>query len=145
MFNHGCGDVWLVDFNNDCADDTFVLRVGFQLLSSPFSSDGNKPIEEVEELDEAGISDKSLKDPNKKKDSGPEDSAAKDKIVDKLRDLAGEFKSKASNNDPEQFAKIKVAFDDLASAVGDYDFKEKRVLKEFDTDGLEEESQDGLR
>ena len=145
MFNHGCGDVWLVDFNNDCADDTFILRVGFQLLSSPFSSDGNKPIEEVEELDEAGISDKSLKDPNKNKGSGPEDSAAKDKIVDKLRDLASDFKSKASNNDPEQFAKIKVAFDDLASAVGDYDFKEKRVLKEFDTDGLEKESQDGLR
>ena len=90
------------------------------------------PIEEFEELDEAGISDKSLKDPDKKKGSGPEDSAEKDKIVDKLRDLAGEFKSKASNNDPEQFAKIKVAFDDLASAVGDYDFKEKRVLKELD-------------
>ena len=145
MFNHGCGDVWLVDFNNDYAGDAFTLRVGFQLLSSPFSSDENKPIEEVEELDEAGISDKSLKDPNKKKGSGQKDSATKDKIVDKLRDLAGEFKSKASNNDPEQFAKIKVAFDDLASAVGDYDFKQKRILKEFDADGLEEESQDGLR
>lgn len=132
MLSHGCGDVWLLDVNTDVPDGVFTLRVGFQLLSSPFSSDGNKPIEEVEELDEAGVGDKSLKDPIKKKGSGPEDSAAKDKIVDKLKDLAGDFNSKASNNDPEQFAKIKVAFDDLASAVGDYDFKEKRVLKEFD-------------
>ena len=132
MFNHGCGDVWLIDANTDAPNGMFTMRIGFQLLSSPFSSDGNKPIEEAEYLDEAGVGDKSLKDPNKKKGSGPEDSAAKDKIVDKLRDLASDFKSKASNNDPEQFAKIKVAFDDLASAVGDYDFKQKRVLKELD-------------
>lgn len=44
----------------------------------------------------------------------------------------------ASDNDPEQFAKIVVAFDDLAAGVGAYDFKKKKKLKE-------QEAEDGNR
>ena len=123
MFKHGCGDVWLIDFNNDCLDDVFTLRIGFQLLSSPFSSDGNI------QLDEAGLTDKKVEDP---KAVGAEDTETKREIVDTLKDASHEFEKNAANNDPEQFAKIKVAFDDLTAAVGDYDFKKKRVLKEID-------------
>lgn len=104
------------------------------------------PLDE-QELDEAGIQDQKLEVPKPKKSSkkkgkksGPEDTKSKRTMVDKLKDIAQEFKTKANNNDPEQFAKITVAFDDLASAVGDYDFKEKKVLNEVDGNETEEEA-----
>ena len=62
-----------------------------------------------------------------------EDSAKKRKIVDAIKKASKDFQDNAANNDPEQFAKIVVAFDDLAAAVGAYDFKEKKVLKEMDS------------
>lgn len=123
MFKHGCGDVWLVDFINDCVDDVFTLRIGFNLLSSPFSSDGNMPLDEGEKSS---------------KDSGQEDAKAKGKVIDALKDASKDFQKMASNNDPEQFAKIVVAFDDLAAGVGAYDFKKKKKLKE-------QEAEDGNR
>lgn len=113
MRTHGCGDVWLVDMVGGNEDDgVFTLRVGFMLLSSPFSSDGASQLDE-DCLDEDGNDDKK-------------------KIVDKLKDAAKAFTDNAPNSDPEKFADIKVVFDDLASAVGDYDFKKKKVLKEED-------------
>ena len=119
MLRHGCGDVWLVDFSNDCADDVFALRVGFNLLSSPFASDGNTLLDEDK---------KSKRSPS----SGQEDAKAKGKVVNALKDASKEFQKMASNNDPEQFAKIVVAFDDLTAGVGAYDFREKRKLEEDD-------------
>ena len=116
MFAHGCTDVWLVGIDNDCVDDVFTVVVGFRLDDQSMSNNRLQSIDE------------------KEKSSGPEDSAAKKKIVNTLKDAAKEFTDKASNNDPEQFAKIKVVFDDLTSAVGDYDFKQKKVLKEEDCD-----------
>ena len=59
-----------------------------------------------------------------------EDSAAKRRIVDAVKKASKDFQKAASNNDPTRFAKIVVAFDDLAAAVGAYDFKAKKELKE---------------
>lgn len=39
MIENGCGSVWLVDFINDPLDDAWELRIGFDLLSSPFRDD----------------------------------------------------------------------------------------------------------
>lgn len=50
----------------------------------------------------------------------------KDSIVAALKKASKEFQKSASNYDPEKFAKIVVAFDDLAAGVGSYDFKKKR-------------------
>jgi len=120
MRAHGCGDVWLVDMVGGSRDGGGItLRVGFILLSSPFSSDGTSQLDE-DCLDEDGNDDKK-------------------KIVDKLKDAAKAFTTNAPNGDPEKFADIKVVFDDLTSAVGDYDFKKKKVLKEQDK---EEEKED---
>lgn len=108
MLHSGCNRVWLVDYVDD-ERGTLMLKVGFYMLSSPFTSDGNV-------LHEA------------------EDRDAKARIVSALKDLRKKFKDLASNNNPEMFADIVVRFDDLASAVGSYDFKEKRVLKEIDAE-----------
>lgn len=108
MLHSGCNRVWLVDYVDD-ERGTLMLKVGFYMLSSPFTSDGNV-------LHEA------------------EDRDTKARIVSALKDLRKKFKDLASNNNPEMFADIVVRFDDLASAVGSYDFKEKRVLKEIDAE-----------
>lgn len=63
-----------------------------------------------------------------------EDTKNKNDIVGTLKNMSKEFQKNASNNDPEQFAKIVVAFDDLIGGVGKYDFKKKKVLKETDDD-----------
>ena len=39
MLENGCGSVWLVSFMNDPIDDAWELRIGFDLLSSPFEDD----------------------------------------------------------------------------------------------------------
>ena len=62
--------------------------------------------------------------------SEQEDSAAKRRIVDAVKKASKDFQKAASNNDPAQSAKIAAAFDDLAAAVGAYDFKAKKELKE---------------
>ena len=136
MFKHGCGDVWLVDFNNDCLDDVFTLRIGFQMLSSPFSSDGNaSPDDAVDECLDGGDYRSLSKDNQLDEDEElveQEDSAKKDQVVSSLKKAEKDFQNAASNNDPEQFAKIVVAFDDLISGVGAYDFKKKKELTEDD-------------
>ena len=63
-----------------------------------------------------------------------EDTKKKNDIIGTLKSMSKEFQKNASNNDPEQFAKIVVAFDDLIGGVGKYDFKKKKVLKETDDD-----------
>ena len=109
MFAHGCKDVWLVDFTNDCPDDVFYLHLAFRL-------------EDEQSIDEA------------KKKASSKHNAHQAKIVDALKNASKAFQKAASNNDPQQFAKIVVAFDDLAAGVGAYDFDKKEVLKEVDSE-----------
>lgn len=54
-----------------------------------------------------------------------EDTTTKSNIVNILKKASKDFQNAASNNQPEQFAKIVVAFDDLIGGVGKYDFKKK--------------------
>ena len=39
MLENGCGSAWLIDFENDPLDDAWTLRIGFDLMESPFSDD----------------------------------------------------------------------------------------------------------
>ena len=66
-----------------------------------------------------------------------EDAAKKDKVIAALKKASKDFQAAASNYDPSQFSRIVVAFDDLMSGVGAYDFKTKKVLKETEKDDYE--------
>lgn len=55
-----------------------------------------------------------------------EDTETKSDIVDVLKKASKDFQKSASNTEPDQFAKIVVAFDDLIGGVGKYDFKSKK-------------------
>lgn len=109
LLNDCCERVWLIDVNNDCLDDTHYIRIGFKL------TDAQNQLTETDMLEQ-------------------EDIASKDKLIDTLKKASKDFQKNATNNEPEQFAKIVVAFDDLIGGVGKYDFKKKKVLKETDDD-----------
>ena len=126
MFAHGCKDVWLVDFTNDCPDDVFCLHLAFRL-------------EDEEMLDEAKKKRKS-----KAKKKASKHNASQARIVDMLKNASKDFQKMASNNDPQQFAKIVVAFDDLAAGVGAYDFDKKEVLKEVDSEDADDEDKKAI-